>query len=127
MKKAFRVLGIGLLMTALLAPTAAVAKDGVVIKTGACSEASTWKLKLTDEDLGKEIKIEVDQNVVGDRWRVRMLVNGELVVKGTRVTKAPSGSFTVRRIVVDSPERDRVKVRARNLTTGELCVARAGF
>jgi hypothetical protein len=127
MRKAMRSIGIGLIVTALLAPTAAAAKDGDVITTGACTGASTWKLKLSDEDLGKEVKIEVDQNVVGDRWRVRMLLNGEVVFNGTRITKEPSGAFKVRRVVTDLPGVDKLKVRARNLATDEVCVARARF
>jgi hypothetical protein len=127
MRKALRVLGVGLLLAALVAPAAAIAKDGDVITTGECSATSTWKLKLSDEDLGKEVKIEVDQNVVGDRWRVRMLLNGEVFFNGKRITKEPSGSFKVRRIVTDLPGVDKLKVRARNLTTDEVCIARAKF
>lgn len=127
MRKALRGLGVGLVVIALMAPTAAMAKDGDVITTGTCSGASTWKLKLSDEDLGKEVSIEVDQNVVGDRWKVRMLVNRELVFKGRRVTKAPSGSLKARRILADTAGVEKLKIRVRNLTTGELCVARGRF
>jgi hypothetical protein len=127
MRKAFRLLGVGLVVVALFAPTAAIAKDGDVITTGPCSGASTWKLKLSDEDTGKEVKIEVDQNVVGDQWKVRILLNGDVLFKGKRTTVAPSGEFKVRRVVTDLPTKDVVKIRARNLSTGETCFARAGF
>lgn len=127
MRKALRLVGVGLVVMALIAPTAAFAKDGDVITTGPCSAASTWKLKLSDEDAGKEVKIEVDQNVVGDRWKVRILLNGDVLFKGKRTTVAPSGEFKVRRVVTDLPSKDVVKIRARNLTTGEACFARAGF
>jgi hypothetical protein len=125
--KASRLMGIGLVIVALLVPGAAVAKEGDVIKTGSCTGASTWKLKLSDEDLGKEVKIEVDQNVVGDQWKVRFVLNGDIVFDGKRVTKAPSGSFKVRRVLDDSAGTDALKVRARNRTTGEVCQARARF
>jgi hypothetical protein len=127
MRNTLRLVGIGMVVMALLAPTAALAKDGDVITTGACSGASTWKLKLSDEDLGKEVKIEVDQNVVGDQWKVRMLLNGDVLFKGKRTTRAPSGDFKVRRVVTDLAGKDVVKIRARNLTTGETCFARGTF
>ncbi len=127
MRNATRLAIVGLVMAVLVAPSAVLAKDGDVITTGACSNASTWKLKLSDEDLGKEIKIEVDQNVTGDRWKVRILLNGDVLFKGKRTTQAPSGSFKVRRLVEDSPGKDVVKIRARNLTTGETCFARGVF
>ena len=127
MRKVMRLMGIGLVALALLAPTAAIAKDGDVITTGSCSGSSTWKLKLSDENLGKEVKIEVDQNVVGDQWKVRFVLNGDIVFDGKRMTKAPSGSFKVRRVLTDTAGVDRLKVRARNRTTGEVCQARGKF
>ena len=127
MRSAVRIMGVGLVVMALMAPAAAIAKDGDVIKNGSCSGSSTWKLKLSDEDLGKEVKIEVDQNVVGDQWKVRFVLNGDIVFDGKRVTKAPSGSFKVRRVLTDTAGDDRLKVRARNRTTGEICQARARF
>ena len=127
MRNGLKALGIGLVVMALLAPTAALAKDGDVITNGSCSDASTWKLKLSNEDLGKEVSIEVDQNVVGDRWKVRMILNGDLAYQGRRMTKAPSGSFKARRVFTDTAGVDRIKVRARNLATGETCVARGRF
>ena len=127
MRSALRIMGVGLVVMALMAPAAAIAKDGDVIKNGSSSASSTWKLKLSDEDLGKEVKIEVDQNVVGDQWKVRFVLNGDIVFDGKRVTKAPSGSFKVRRVLPDTAGDDRLKVRARNRTTGEICQARARF
>ncbi len=127
MRNVMRLMGIGLVVMALLAPTAVIAKDGDVITTGSCSGSSTWKLKLSDEDLGKEVKIEVDQNVVGDQWKVRFVLNGDIVFDGKRMTKAPSGSFKARRVLTDTADADRLKVRARNRTTGEVCQTRARF
>lgn len=127
MRNLARIMAVGAIAAALLVPAVASAKDGDVIKRGTCSESSTWKLKLSDENLGKEVMIEVDQNVVGDQWRVRFILNGDVVFNGKRITRAPSGSFKVRRVLPDSPVIDRLKVRARNRTTGEICQARAGF
>jgi hypothetical protein len=104
---------------------AAVAKDGDVIRTGACSGRSDWKLKLSEEDGRIEIEYEVDQNVVGDTWRVRIRHDGDLVFSGRRTTKGPSGSFEVRILQRNRAGDDVFAARAVNLRTGEVCGGRA--
>lgn len=121
-----RTLAVGLMTVSLLAAApAATAGSSDVIKRGACSGASDWKLKLSPENGKIEVDFEVDQNVVGDTWRVRMRHNGDLFFSGRRTTKAPSGSFEVRRVEPNLAGTDRFRARARNLSTGEVCVGRA--
>jgi hypothetical protein len=103
----------------------AVAKDGDVIRRGACSGASDWKLKLSEEDGRIEVEYEVDQNRVGDTWRVRIRHDGDLVFAGRRTTRAPSGSFEVRLLQRNRPGDDVFRGRAVNLRTGEACGGRA--
>ena len=81
-----------------------LAKDGDVIRRGACSGASDWKLKLSEENGRIEVEYEVDQNRVGDSWRVRIRHDDDLVFARTRTTRAPSGSFEVR-ILQREPSR----------------------
>ena len=126
MKRLSAIVALALLATAILAP-AAVAKEGDVITSGSCRGASTWKLKASPEDAGMEIKLEVDQNVVGDRWKIKLFHNGELIFKGKRTTLAPSGSWKVKRIVTEAAGRDVVRAKAVNLTTGEACFGRITF
>jgi hypothetical protein len=102
-----------------------LAKDGDVIRRGACSGASDWKLKLSEEDGRIEVEYEVDQNRVGDTWRVRIRHDGDLVFAGRRTTKAPSGSFEVRILQRDRAGDDVFRARAVNLRTGEVCGGRA--
>ena len=109
-----------------LAP-AAGARAGDVIRTGACSGSSDWKLKLRPEDNGIQLEFEVDSNRVGQRWHVRIRENGALIFTGTRVTQAPSGSFTVRRLAHDAPGTDVFRAAATNGATGEACVGRASI
>jgi hypothetical protein len=109
-----------------LAP-AAGAKAGDVIRTGACSAASDWKLKLSPEDNGIQLEFQVDSNKVGQTWRVRIRQNGVLIFAGTRVTKAPSGSFTVRRLAKDTAGTDTFRAAATNVATSESCVGRASI
>jgi hypothetical protein len=116
----------GLLTVGLLVPaTAASAKDGDVIREGQCSGASDWKLKLSEENDRIEVEYEVDSNVNGQTWRVRLFRNGNRFFLGDRVTKGPSGSFEVRRVIDNLAGNDVVTARARNLGNGETCGGRA--
>ncbi|HET6791452.1 MAG TPA: hypothetical protein VFI35_07690 [Actinomycetota bacterium] len=101
-----------------------LAKDGDVIRRGACSGASDWKLKLSEENGRIEVEYEVDQNRVGDPWRVRIRHDDALVFTGRRTTKAPSGSFEVRILQRDRAGDDVFRGRAVNLRTGEACGGR---
>jgi hypothetical protein len=102
-----------------------LAKDGDVIRRGACSGASDWKLKLSEENGRIEVEYEVDQNRVGDSWRVRIRHDDVLVFTRTRTTRAPSGSFEVRILQRDRAGDDVFRDRAVNLRTGEVCGGRA--
>ena len=116
------------LMGAMLVVGAAapvMAKDGDVIRRGACGGRSDWKLKLSEEDGRIEVEYEVDQNRVGDAWRVRLRHDGDLVFAGTRITKGPSGSFEVRILQRNRAGDDVFRGRAVNLRTGEVCRASA--
>src|SRR5262245_29072785 len=113
---------------ALLVPAgAATAGDRDVIREGSCTRSSDWKLKLSPEDGGLEVEFEVDQNVTGDRWRVRIRHDGDLVFRGARTTRGASGSFEVRIVENDRAGADRFRGKAVNLSTGERCVGTATF
>jgi hypothetical protein len=101
--------------------TSAVAGGNEVRKSGACSGSSEWKLKLKPDNSRIEVEFEVDQNVVGDTWRVRMTDNGDLFFQGRRTTQGPSGSFEITQRVNDANGADKVVARARNLSTDEVC------
>ena len=92
---------------ALLASAApALANDADVIRRGGCSGSSDWKLKASPENGRIEVEGEVDSNVTGQTWKWRMLHNGEVSARGTATTTGPSGSFDVRRLMVE-PRRHR--------------------
>jgi hypothetical protein len=124
-----KIVAVALTVVAALAfalPVAS-AKEGDVIERGSCSGSSDWKLKLSEEDGRIEVEFEVDQNVVGDRWRVRIRHDGELAFRGTRRTSGASGSFEVRIVEPDGSGPDRFVARARNLSTDEVCRGAATF
>ena len=123
MKRFATVLLIGLLFQ--IPATSALAGQGDVIRQGSCSGRSDWKLKLSPEDGRIEVEFEVDQNVVGDRWRVRIRHDGDVAFRGTRITQGASGSFEVRIVEPNHAGSDAFRARARNLSSGEVCVGGA--
>ena len=111
---------------ALVGAQAALAKDGDVLVRGTCTKASASKLKLSEEDGRIEVEFEVDQNRIGVRWVVVLRRPSTVLVRTTRVTRAPSGSFELRRVVADLAGRDQITARATS-PSGEVCRATAAF
>ena len=122
--KTARTMLAGLVVLAVfaMAPVASAGNDDV-IREGSCSGSSDWKLKLSPEDGQIEVEFEVDSNVVGQTWNVKIFQNGSQIFHGKRVTKAPSGSFEVRRLANDTPGVDKFRGRATH--AGETCVGTA--
>jgi hypothetical protein len=112
---------------ALSMPGAIAAKGTAIIRTGICSAASDWKLKVKPDDGRLELEFEVDQNRNGRTWRVKIKDDGAVAFKGNAVTKAPSGSFSVERRIADLAGKDSVVGKARDRKSGERCVARASI
>jgi hypothetical protein len=126
MNRALLTLTIGA-MLALSVPAAAGAKTGDVRARGTCTGASTSKIKLSPEGGRIETELEVDQNRVGQRWIVAITDNDVVVVFTSATTTAPSGSFSVRRLLANRTGTDRISAWAGNPATGELCNARASI
>lgn len=105
----------------------AAAKDGDVIKRGSCSGSADWKLKLSPEDGRIEVEYEVDSNVNGQTWKVKLFKDGDRIFRGTRTTKAPSGSFEVRVVTSDTAGTNAIRGKAVNAATGEACRGNASF
>lgn len=81
-------------------------------------------LKVSPDNGRWEVEFEVDSNRVGQTWRVKIRDNGVLRYKSLKMTTAPSGSFTARKIIRNMAGTDNIVARARNLNSGQLCVAR---
>lgn len=105
----------------------AAANDDDVINRGSCSGASHWKLKASPENGRIEVEGEVDSNRNGQTWRWRIFHNGNASANGTATTRAPSGSFEVRRLLVNAGGTDTIGWRARNPASGEVCRGRLRF
>jgi hypothetical protein len=111
--------------TALTVAPIASAKGGNPVKAaGVCTKNSVAKLKLSSDNSRLEVEFEVDQNRNGVPWKVTLRRNGSIVASTTATTRAPSGSFSVRR-VLSGPHADVVAVATR--PNGERCTARASI
>lgn len=86
--------------------------DDGVRRSGDCSGRSNWTLKAKHDDGRIEAELEVDQNRNGVSWRYRLRRNGKTVARGTRVTSAPSGSFSVERRMANPAGKDRISAVA---------------
>ena len=131
MQKGMRVVLAGLVALSILAITpvafASGGKGREVIRQGSCAGTSDWKLKAKADNGRIEVEFEVDQNVAGDTWAVRLKDNGMVFFKGKRITQAPSGSFEVRRLTDNLAGTDHIVGTAMNLSTGEVCRGALNF
>jgi len=93
--------------------------DDRVIRTGGCTAAADWKLKVKTDDGRLEVEGEVDANVAGQRWRWTLRHNGSVSDRGVATTTARSGSFELERKVVDLAGTDTLVFRA--VRDGQVC------
>lgn len=106
----------------------ASAKGREVIRTGRCSNGASWKLKAKAEDGGLlDVEFEVDANRNRQRWSVAVNDNGVRVFTGVRFTHAPSGSFSVERLIADRAGVDHITATAVRTATGATCRAALDF
>jgi hypothetical protein len=80
------------------------------------------KLKAKQDDGRIEVEAEVDTNRNGQRWSMRIVDNGKTAWKGSRVTHAPSGSFSVEKRIANRKGKDVVTVRVAR--RGTVCATR---
>jgi hypothetical protein len=93
---------------------------------GRCTGSSTAKIKAKPDDGRLEVEFEVDQNRNGVPWRVTIRRNGNVAVRTTATTRAPSGSFSVERRIANGRGSDRISARATS-PSGEVCTARVSI
>jgi hypothetical protein len=128
-KLTFTALALFAAVLVAFASTAAARDDkggNRIVKAGTCSAASHSKLKAKTDDGRIETEFEVDQNRVGKRWRVTLSLNGSNVFRGIKRTRAPSGSFEVRRLLAGAAG-SRIVATARSLSGSETCRASISF
>ena len=121
------LLALAAFAVALLAVPAALASGGnhrTIRVQGTCTQQSTSKLKLSSEDRGIEVEFEVDQNRNRVPWKVTLRRNGRAVASLRAVTRAPSGSFEIRRVLAGPLGTTRI-VAVATRASGETCTAKS--
>ncbi len=119
-----RILGVavaGALALSIAGAAPALAGSNDVVRQGSCSGSTDWKLKLSPDDGRMEVEYEVDSNVNGQTWRVKVFQDGSRIFSGNRVTQGPSGSFELRVLGSDGAGTDAFTAKATNRATGETC------
>lgn len=96
----------------LASATTASASGPGVRSTGACSHLGTYKLTAKHDDGAIEVEYEVDTNVVGQTFHVRLTDNGVVIARRTATTHAPSGSFSVAKRTPDRAGSDTIRAHA---------------
>ena len=106
----------GLLAAAPLATAAAAPVKGggdAVRASGNCGGGpAVWKLKAKHDNGRIEVEYEVDSNVSGQVWIVRLKDNGDRFFAGQRTTAGASGSFTVEDRTANRAGDDLIRARA---------------
>jgi hypothetical protein len=97
--------------------------DDEVRNPGNCSGSSSSEIKAKPDDGRLEVEFEVDQNKAGDKWKVKLKDNSEVVFRGSATTRGASGSFSIERKIPDRSVSDKIKGVARNRSTDERCSA----
>jgi hypothetical protein len=103
----------------------ALAKGDDVRVSRKCSGPSTIKIKLKPDNGRLEVEAEVDQNRNGVTWHWALLRGSTQIANGTATTRAPSGSFSVRRLVTNRAGTDTITARATR--SGETCTVTASI
>ena len=118
---AARLGAIALVCVAALGVAAPAIAGSGVDREGNCSNRSEWRLKASEQDGRIEVEGRVDSDVAGQRWRWKMLHNGEVSARGRATTDGSGGSFRVRRLMVNISGDDHIGWRSTNRGTGEVC------
>ena len=108
-------------------PASADDDDDEVIREGACSAGTDWKVKAKTDDGRIELEGEVDSNQNGQTWNWKIKHNGTVSARGSATTTGPSGSFEVERKLTNLAGTDNFVFKAKNPADGETCRGTLAF
>ena len=89
-------------------------------KRGACSDNARYDYEVEKDDGRFEVSFEVDSNVVGQKWRLRLFQDGTRYASQVSTTDR-EGEADIERDRSNTAGKDRFTARALNLSTGETC------
>jgi hypothetical protein len=116
-------LGTAAAVTIAMLPSSVAASDAEIRRSGSCSGKSDWQMRAKwDDDSRIELRGRVENTRSGQTWSWKIKHNGSVSASGRAVTR--SGSFEVRRALVDLPGVDHCVFRAERVRTGEVCRGR---
>ena len=116
----------GALLIVGIVAAPAGAKAGDVVVKSRCSLGAKAKLKVAPRASNQrtQLEFEVDSNVNGQFWNVRITDKGATVLSAVKVTRAPSGSFSSR-TRVPGASGHAILATARDRASGQTCSVRA--
>jgi hypothetical protein len=115
------LLAIAALLAVPAVATPAQARGGDAVASSAACATGIIKVKAKADDGMLEVEGEVDTNRVGQSWNWRIVRNGTVAARGSKVTAAPSGSFSVNRRIANPVGQDTIRFRAVRPATGKVC------
>jgi hypothetical protein len=114
-----------LVAASIAIPASASAGDGRIVRRGACTGPSDWRLEVREEDGARlRVRLEIEGGRSGQDWHLFLSDNGMNIFSGTR-TSGSGGHVEVRVRTTDRSGADAVKAAANNVVTGESCTGRA--
>lgn len=114
--------GIAAVLAAGISTPAAQAKSSRDVRaSGVCTQGAAWTLKAKPDNGRIESELEVDSNVAGQLWSVRLTDNGVAVASGSARTAGVSGSFEFRKLIANRAGRDTIVAVATH--AGQTCRA----
>ena len=106
-------------------PSPASAGDGRIVRRGACTGPSDWKLDVRQEDGARlRVSLEIEGGRSGQAWHIFLSDDGVGIFSGTR-TSGSGGYLEVRVRTTARAGADAVKAAANNVASGESCTGRA--
>ena len=107
-------------LLAVATPAFASGGGGGVSSSGACTNGGHFELKAKHDDGAIEMEYQVDTNRACEVWAVRITDNGAVPASQHATTTAPSGSFTIRKVIANRPGPDKIHAHAtfKNHTCG---------
>jgi hypothetical protein len=97
-----------------------------VVRAGACSGPSHWRLRVVPDGDLLRVRLAVRGGRAGQRWNIFMDHNGTGFFAGHRIS-GENGSWVVRRRVPDLAGTDTIRFGAHNVASGETCRGRASL
>jgi hypothetical protein len=119
-----RVLAVVSIVMLLAASSAASAGDIAVVRRGACTGASHWRLRVIPDAGVLRVRLTVRGGRAGQRWNIFMDHDGTGFFAGYRIS-GEDGLWLVRKRVQNHPGADLIRFGSHNVVTGETCSGRA--